>query len=80
MALTYQLDSRTRRAWIKTLMEKQEAVEIAQAALDEAIVTAYKAGMSYANIGGALSLHATTIEKKFSGINKGDQGGSDGSQ
>lgn len=56
------LTPRQRRMWMNRLAATAEAIETAEEAQVRVVLEAYADGMSYANIGGVLGKHSTTIQ------------------
>lgn len=56
------LTPRQRRMWMNRLAAAAEAIEAAEEAQIKVIAEAYADGMSYANIGGVLGKHSSTIQ------------------
>lgn len=53
---------REKRTWQNRLLNRQEAAERAVEAIEDEMLAAYEAGMSYATIGGIISVHPTTAK------------------
>lgn len=64
-ALSKSLTTRERRAWFNKLTAAQEAIEQAEEALTKLMADAYVAGVSQAQIAGAVGLHSTSTRDRI---------------
>lgn len=71
------LPIRERRRLQNRLLASQEAAEKAVETIEDEIVTAYEAGLSYATVAGILSIHATTAKDMYDrAVARRSEGGS----
>lgn len=60
--LTTNLNIREKRTLQNRLLNAQEAAEKAVEVIEDVALAAYEAGMSYATVGGILTIHGTTAK------------------
>lgn len=67
---SYSLSARERREWARKILAAVETVEKADDSLTKTLSEAWEAGMSYASLGGLVSVNGTTIQKRIEDAKK----------